>query len=235
MKQNPLPRIATATLLLASSVSAQSVIIDDDFSRYPVTFSSSSIQPANPQDFSYLDLAFVEDPGPPEVYFTTFIHVHDSERDMDGFPIIAEPVALQSLIGHTTTYTPSVSGELASVAFRLDYRTTDPFSSVYFTVGTGTQGALAGFIPVVADGQWNTVEVTGLTQTDFLGLGFTGSQPMRFGFGFFSTTTLDPNGPDPVLFSVDADNFRVTVTPVPEPGSAALAIFGVLAAMRRRR
>lgn len=207
-------------------------IIDEKFNTSS-TFSVTYIQPSG-TNFSYAD-------GERSFGDNTLqvMHVHDSERDDDNFPIETGMLDLQSLVRITNvTYTPTVSGIIQTLAFKIDFKTNDPFAEVFFFIERLGFGVLGGLTPIHGDndGTWKTLELVGLTDADFLGEGFfSSSAPLGFGFGFVSSASLDPFSEDPVTYEIEADNFQVTVTPIPEPGPAVLMLGAGALLLRRKR
>ena len=139
-------------------------------------------------------------------------------------------VSLQSIFEQLgNSYTPSGSGNIYSLAFSIDIRTTGPFSSVGFTVNDSGGGQLAAFTPFITDGNSQTVTVSGLVQSDFDNRDFSGGIPLSFGFSILSNGSLNDSGSGVYAsesYTVDVDNFIVTATLVPEPSS--LVVFGMM-------
>lgn len=219
--------------MAASTAAAQNLVLDDDMSS-PSYASSSFASFSNPDDLSFGDYLVSGSGGNPGAHLI-IEHFHDVDRDEFGEPINGDgDTFVQSyFINQSTTYTPSVSGGIASLSFSLDYRTTDPFSGIFFDVSDLSGGSSAGFTyGLEPDGQWRTLTVTGLTQADFGGRDLSGSNPLSFGFGALSSfdATFDPTG-----FAMDVDNFTVTVNPIPEPGPALLVGLGAWVFLLRRR
>jgi hypothetical protein len=208
-------------------------VIINDGTTSASNYFGTIIQSVDPTNFSYLDYS---SSGAGTMLID---HVHDAERDDEnGFPLNLNPLEVQSIFRYTPVgYTPAASGVIDTLSFRIDYRTTDPFSDVFFFVERQGSGALAGFTainPGNRNGQWQTLEVLGLTDADFLGQGyFSSATPIRFGFGFVSSETLDPFSTEPTTYQMEVDNFQVTVNPVPEP-SAALLLLGAGTLLLRR-
>lgn len=231
---SPLRLIVTASLLcFLQQRSTAAILIDEMFTPFSTT-TTSFIQPIEDTNFSYAEGDLSGDDT------LLLQHVHDSERDEDDFPINTDMLELASLVRVTNvSYTPSVSGVIDTLSFRIDLRTTDPFDEVFFFIERGPSGRLGGWIELNAgdlDGEWKTLEVLGLTDADFGGLGlFSSSEPLRFGFGFVSSAMVDEFGFDPVTYQVELDRFQVSVIPIPEPNSALLLIGAGLLAARRNR
>ena len=134
------------------------------------------------------------------------------------------------------TWTPSVDGAIAALSFSIDVRTVQfdlLFSEVGFSVSDSGGGTIAGFTPLPNTGGWTTISVTNLTALDFGGRDFAGTLPLRFGFSLIGPT---PTSNTAATASIDLDNFKVSVTTVPEPGSVALIGVGavLLVGLRRR-
>lgn len=210
------------------------VIINDGFTSASNYF-GTIIQAVDPTNTSYLDF---NDSGGNTLLID---HVHDSQRDDNtGFPVNLNPLEAQSIFRYNpVTYTPGVAGVIDTLSFKIDYRTDDPFSEVFFFLdkqGSGVLGGLTAINSGNRNGQWQTLEVLGLTDEDFLGFDFFSSpDPIRFGFGFISSATLDPFGTDPITYQLEVDNFQVTVNPIPEPASALMLLGAGALLLRRTR
>lgn len=239
MKKSACLRVSVVCFCIAgalgSGARAGMVIINDSFDNGSGDYFGTNVSSPDPFNFSYMDY-YSESPD-----VTMLVdHVHDVERDDDGFPVASSPEMpeIQSLIRYQpTSYIPASSGAIGTLDFRIDYRTNDPFSDLSFVVqSSGGFGAIAGFTTPIADGNWHTLEVLGLNSEDYLNMDFEGSNALTFGFSFYSFATMDPGGIDPVIYQVEVDNFVVTVNPVPEPASMPLLLSGALPlAFRRRR
>lgn len=119
------------------------------------------------------------------------------------------------------SYTPSTQGAILSISFSLDFQTSDPFDTLLFEVSDSSGGSFAGFISITGDGTFQTITSDVLTNADFPGRNFSGSDPLSFGFGFTSSADVFNL---PVTYNVIVDNFVVTATVVPEPSSLALSV-----------
>ncbi|RYD31468.1 MAG: PEP-CTERM sorting domain-containing protein [Verrucomicrobiaceae bacterium] len=230
-KASPLRSSLCGALVAVSLVAPVSagVIINDGMTSSGNYF-ETIIQSTTAFNNSYADLDSTGD----ETLLLS--HVHDvSREDETGFPVSNDPMDITSLVRFSNFYyNPSVSGNIETLTFRLEYRTSHPLEDVFFFVeNSGGNGALAGFTPVVTSGDWNVVEVSGLTDANFLNIGFSGSQPLRFGFGFTSAASFDPGNTESLTYEVELDNFSVTV--VPEPGSALALLGSSLLLLRRKR
>ena len=214
---------------------AQTVVFNDDMSSstYPGFAYNASDTESNMDDISYESTVSQSSGGNPGAYLGV---MHTLEL-MDGAE--NNQVFVQSIYERSDiSYTPTVSGAIQSLAFSIDVRSSDPFTSLGFVV-SGSGGNLAGFTSFTTDGEWHTVTVSGLTQADFPTQDFSGSTSLHFGFSFLSDGSLSDDGNGvftPEIHIVDVDNFVVTATLVPEVSSAMLLGLGCLGfAFRRRR
>lgn len=218
--------------MVAAQATGQNLVLADDMSSpsYSSNFFTSF---SNPDDVSFAGFIFSGSGGNPGESLIVE-HYHDVDRDEFDQPINGDgETFLQSYFTEqSVSYTPSTSGQIASLTFSVDYRTTDPFTTIFFDVSDLNGGNSAGFTSLTTDGNWHTLSVSGLTQADFSGRDFSGSDPLSFGFGALSSydATFDAT-----TFAMDVDNFTVTVNPVPEPTSALLAGLGAAALLLRRR
>jgi hypothetical protein len=137
------------------------------------------------------------------------------------------------------TYDPGVSGALAGISISIDARFISGLSSLGAVVEQNGLIWMAGssittpswltytFTPVVGD--WFLINPSGGVAgpgPDFTVAGL----PMRFGFFTGNGTGV---GGNPYTHVGLNDNFVVRA--IPEPGAAALVVFGGLVAARRRR
>lgn len=221
---------------------AEDVILDG-FSSSPVydhfSFNRADIPDpppsSNPDDLSFEEITFPSTGGSPGDHMRV-AHNHDVDRDGSGEPFGGDGLtSLQSaMINSGIAYNPSVSGAFTTVTYSLDYMVeSGVFNSLYFAMGdVGGGGSFRGFTTVNNDGSWHNLSLT-FDQSDFSSRDFAGSTPLEFGFGFTSSADVF-NGSE--TYVVKADNFRVTVSSVPEPSGLLIAIgtvFGLLAQRKR--
>ncbi len=222
-----------AACFLAPCAMADTVIVDnmDAPNYFSFSFNNAS-GGGNPNDDSFVSFSTLGSGGNPGSSLRVE-HVHQLFDDL------AQPdVSLQSFfLNQANFYNPIGSGAIAELEFSLDYTLesagaeTDIFS-VFFVVNDSLGGNAAGFLNITPDGSWQTATVSGLTNSNFSSRDFAGPLDLNFGFGFTSSGELTAS--DSIVLRVD--NFRVSVTTVPEPTGACLLI-GMTAGlvMRRRR
>lgn len=234
--------LAAALVSLASPAPAKAltVILDDMSNPSYGGFSFNSADfGANPDDQSSWSFNGVSSGGDPDEYLQVD-HTHQVARDGNGDPLNGDgSTLLQSFTNEDSVrYNPSTDGAIASVSFSLDILLTDApggadFFSIFFNVGDALGGNSAGFKSIAPAAGWQTITVTGLTNADFSARDFAGALDLYFGFGFESSG--DVSSVDE-LISIGVDNFRVDVTPVPEPGTGLLLGLGsILLGARRTR
>ena len=229
-----LPLWAFLLTTLESDAQA-SIVVDDSFDNGSADYSGFIISTLDPLNYSNYD--FYDSPGGDSLIAE---HIHDVERDEftnEPVPFAPETPDIQTLfLFNSTSYTPSISGVIDTVDFKIDYRTFDPFSDLSFFIQNGSgSGAISGFTTPNNDGDWHTLEVVGLTTADFPGIDFSGASPLKFGFSFYSSAYVDPFGTDPVTYQVEVDNLLVTVNAVPEPSTSLILIAGVAPLLLKRR
>jgi MYXO-CTERM domain-containing protein len=224
------PLLALALVLLAPSAHAD-LFIDDDFSSPDYSFNFvAPLDPTDESTSSFMDLSSGGNP----TFYRTINHEHDLERNMNGMPVNGTGLVTHQsiLFENTDTWQPTVDGEIQSLTFSIDVRSSEA-AEVYFTfanqLGSGFAGGFTPFTPSVG---WQTITVSGLTEADFIGSDFATSDQLKFGFGFFSSDNVTTA---PSTFSFDVDNFKLEITPVPEPSVAVLAGLGTIGLLRRRR
>ena len=212
----------------------QLTVIDDDMSSpgYSSFSFNRSSSDTNPDDISFEDKSGISSGGNPGGYLE-ISHIHDVVRDIDGNPLNGDgSTTVQSFFSNNPVdYTPSLQGGIASITFSLDYRTNDPFSTVYFGVSDPNGGMFSGFSGITANGEWQTVTVSGLIDDDFPYMDFLGPEPLKFGFGFISDTDAFSFAE---TYFADVDNFRVTINQVPEPSFTALPLTAFCGLLLRR-
>jgi hypothetical protein len=226
-----------ALFAVPQRLEADLVVVDDDmsdFTKYSfASGNSNGFTGSNPDDISFVDFQFLSEGGNG---FFSAIHNHDVQRDGIGNPVNGNGmVELYSFFTYLPrTYTPSVSGSIETISFSLDIRFEEgDFDRVFFFAEEGTTGYLGGSVELSTLNDWQTITVDGLTEADFSGLNFSGSMPLSFGFGFISSVDVSSG---PLSSTISADNFRVSLTAVPEPGSLTLlTLFTGCALLRRRR
>lgn len=224
------------SLLAFPTLQAQNVILTDDMTdTFYAAFSFNGADSGdNPADLSFADWQNGSTGGNPGAVFNLF-HEHDVEHDEFGDPLGDPFTNVQSFFENgNMSYTPSTQGTISTLTFSLDIKTTEPIDSLFFIVGNSTGSSVAqditgiGFLDITADGEWQTITLSGVTQAGLLGRDLAGSDPLDFGFGFTSSGSLE-------TFSLQADNFVVNINPIPEPSSALLIALGLVGLARRRR
>ena len=232
--------LPAALFLSIPSLSAQDVVLVDDFtgSLYTSSFLNGQNSDTNFFDISFGGGGVAPSGGNPGATLEVF-HFHNLDLDPSGQPFDPSNTTteVQSFFENSAlSYTPSIQGDIQSISFSLDFQTSDPFSSVIFTINDANGGAIAGggtgFLPITSNGEFQTLTFSGVTAAGASGVDFSGSEPLNFGFGFTSFQDV-PNGP--VLLEGLADNFRIDIVTIPEPSSALLLSFGFLGLTRRRR
>jgi len=237
--------IGTIAVTLCSFATAQAsmVVLNDTFDSpsYDSFSFNGDDDGTNPDDVSSESFDGTSSPGGNPGSFGIIRLSYDVSRDEFGEPLNGDGnVNLQSFFSDlTTTYIPSIQGEIESINFSLDVRTIDPLvTDVFFEIsdpngGSVANGSLGGaFQPITADGTWQTYVLTGVMQDGATNRDFAGSDPLSFGFGFLSFEDVFQ---DPIDSFIDVDNFVVEVTLVPEPASMALLGLGCLLIAGRRR
>ncbi len=226
------------SLCLFGSSHASTVVLNDTFDSpsYSVFSLNEADTTNNPDDISFASFGGTNNSGGnPDAYGLLF-HTHDVNRDSLGEPIGGNGFTfVQSFLGdQTASYTPSLEGAIQFISFSLDVRTGSPIDSLFFDISDSNGGSVAngsgGFLSLVNDGEWNTYTLVGVAQSGASGRDFAGSNPLRFGFGFTSSADVFGGSSD---FSIDVDNFIVTVTQVPEPAAFVLMLLGVAVSLRR--
>jgi hypothetical protein len=225
-----------AALLVAPTafVSAATTVLQDDMSAPNYTsfsFNSDTLGFGhhNPDDISSEASNPIGSGGNLGAYLEV-THHHDANRDGLDAPLNGDGTTyVQSFFKQqTVTYTPSIEGGIGTISFSIDLQITEPFSQVFFAIDDSMGGSAAGFmsLPPSTIG-WQTFTSPLLSQSDFSGRDFNGSDPFKFSFGFTSNADVTAAPSDIVI---GADNFTVTITPVPEPTSGALAGAALLVA-----
>lgn len=194
---------------------------------------------ANPDDISDVSFGASVGAGNPAPSFS-IVHQHDVERDLGGLPLNGNGTTFlqSSFTNEAFTYNPFTEGAFSTVSFSLDVNLpvgSEPaaFDQVFFSIRDQNFLSASGFTNVAGQSGWQTITVTGLTSADFLSShDFSGPLDLSFGFGFTSSGDVSA-GPSAVAFSVD--NFRVSITAVPEPVSLLLITPFALGAVVRFR
>lgn len=223
---------AALLLLLSGSSPAQALLVlSDDMSSpdYGGFSFNSADSGSNPDDESTGGFGPVSTGGNPDENLEVY-HSHELARDGSGNPPGGDGTTLvQSFVNdQSVAYNPSLDGAIGSISFSLDILLTDAlgaahFEEVFFNVQDSNGGNSAGFTSISPAPGWQTITVTGLTNADFSSRDFAGVLDLNFGFGFQSAGDVTPGDE---LISLHVDNFRVDVTPVPEPGTALLLALG---------
>lgn len=127
-------------------------------------------------------------------------------------------------------YSPSVSGAISSITFSVDVYLDAP-AQIFFNVDQAGTGFSAGNYDIDTVGQYVTVTGT-FGPEDFPILNFSGSSPLKFGFGM---QTLIENTGDIHVITGYFDNFVVSIETVPEPTALGMLAIGSLALLKYRR
>ncbi|MGJ8697399.1 MAG: hypothetical protein ACSHYF_13870 [Verrucomicrobiaceae bacterium] len=231
--------MALCTLGAVSLSSAQTLIFSDsmDAPFYDSFSFNGSDSGSNPDDLSsesQLALGTGGNPG-------GLLRVTHSHEVASGPGVSGSTFVQSFFVDQTFTYTPSVDGAIDKISFSIDLKSSDPFSSVFFNVEDATTGggSSSGFTSFTTDGDWHTVSVVDLDASNFSGRDFSGSTPLAFGFGFYSSAELVADTPTSHVSEqrvVLADNFKVTVTQVvPEPSVVLLGSLALLGGCLVRR
>ena len=194
---------------------------------------------ANPDDISDISFGASIGAGNPAPSFS-IVHQHNVERDLGGLPLngIGTTFLQSSFTNETFTYNPFTEGAFSTVSFSLDVNlpvSSEPaaFDQVFFSIRDQNFLSASGFTNIAEQSGWQTITVSGLTSADFLSShDFSGPLDLSFGFGFTSSGDVSA-GPSAVAFAVD--NFRVSITAVPEPVSLLLLTPFALGAVVRYR
>jgi len=231
---------ATGLLLVtASALPADNVVFDDDFASgftYSVAYFNNTDPPPpddNPFDQSFASFSILPTGGNSDDHMA-LSHFHDVERDDNGDPINGDTLVQSFMRNQSVFYNPADDGAINAVTMSFDYRTSDPlFNSVFVALGENLGGgSFRGFDSVVADGNWQNYSIT-LMQSDVPSFDFAGDVELEFGFGFTSNEIIID---DPVDLGMQIDNFQVSVSAVPEPGSfGLLGMAGIALCCRRRK
>lgn len=234
-KTFPLVLLGAAPLLHGQSV----VLFDDMSDTFYSDFSFNGADSgSNPDDVSTATWANNPTEGNPGAVFS-LSHDHDVNRDEFGDPLSFPVAEIQSFFDNNSniTYNPGTQGAISTLSFSLDIKTSDPFGSIFFVVSDSMGGSVArgaggaGFLSIIPNGEWQTVTLSGVTQAEVGGRDLSGALPLDFGFGFTSLAEVS-GGPE--TYFLQADNFSVTINPVPEPSSALLLAVGLIGFVRRR-
>ncbi|MEM9079901.1 MAG: PEP-CTERM sorting domain-containing protein [Verrucomicrobiota bacterium] len=229
----------TLTILVASVTAAlaQEFVFLDDNMDAPDYRSFSFSNPTNDADISFETInGSIPTDGNPGSYLQ-IAHFHDLDRDEFGEPFTGDFQTDLSAVYlfETFTYDPSVSGPISNIAFEIDVRSDADFS-VSFAIGNATTGSgnitFADNFLDPFDSDWQTLSRSIIDNSTASTVDFAGSDLIEFGFSIGTTAEL---GDDPEEFFIDVDNFRVILTPVPEPSTALLGVLGILTLLRRRR
>lgn len=220
------------------SAAAVDILYDtfDSPSYSSFAFNDSDAPDGNPDDTSFEAIGDTDPAGGNPGSYLELFHFHDVARDENDEPVGDSSTSLQSFFNdQSTTYTPSVSGEIESFSFSLDVRTDSPFEDLFFEILDDNGGSVAnagsGFLSIVNDGEWQTLTLTGVMQAGAQDRDFAGSEPLSFGFGFLSSLDVFDGQTE---LQIDVDNFIVTAQLVPEP-TAGLLLFGLACVVRGRR
>lgn len=207
--------LAGVALLCAQSAVAEMVVLMDDMST--PNYSSFSFASGGPNDVSFEDFNEYSAGGNPDAYLEA-IHEHqvaDTDGDLS--------TSVQSVYENFDVfYNPVSSGAITAISFSLDVQTFDPITDAFFTVSDNTGGNFAGFTSITQDGGWHTIAFSG-TNDDFSSRDFAGANDLQFGFGFLSSASEIS-----ASYVIGVDNFKVTITTIPEPASA-IVLLGALA------
>lgn len=235
------PIVAACLLwsICMSEASRAEVILFDpmDSSNYSIFLLNSNSGP-NPDDNSTGGFVFFAAGGNPGARLE-LSHEHDVLRDNNNAPQNGNgQTFLQSFLTRDGfTYNPSVSGAIADISFSIDVNFpvsggSTAFQDVFFVVADQGGGSAAGFTNISGQNGWQTLSVTGLTNAAFSGRNFAGNSALSFGFGFISAGDVTL-GAESLLIGLD--NFQVSITAVPEPGSFVLVGAALAIAASRRR
>ncbi len=226
-------RLASVFMILAAFTAHADVIVDDDMngSTYTSFSFNGNDSGSNPADISSESFTFFSTGGNPdhrmEVSHTHEVDVPSANGLFDTF--------VQSIFSNQDVfYNPASQGVVSQIDLSIDIRTTDAFSSLFFAVFDDNGGSIAGFtsIDTFADGNWHTIEVNGLTQSNFSSRDFSGALDLGFAFGLISAADVIDG---PITRTADIDNFKVTINSIPEPASGFLLVGAAIGFMYRRR
>lgn len=225
-------------LLIASAGIADVILLDGMANPNYTIFHINSSSTSNPDDSSFGEITGASVGGNPGSQLR-LTHTHDVQRDGNNAPLNGNGEAfLQTFITKQAfSYAPSNSGAIADISFSVDINfpvSNGPtaFQQIFFTIADQNSGRAAGFTNITGQAGWQTISVNGLTNLDFPSLNFSGSLPLSFGFGFLSSGNVTA-GSDSLFMGID--NFQVSVTAVPEPGSLLLVMTVAIACTNQYR
>ena len=261
-RELPIAFILAPPTLLAQVSTPQTVVLTDDmrftnYFEFVFNGANGGSPISNPDDISSATWQDVSEGGNPDWVLEVF-HQHDVDRDEDtGQALGGTDTYLRSVFINTRLpYTPASQGTIGSVSFSLDINFTDPFETAFFFARQSGNGSVAqgrtglGILDITpsdeGNPQWQNITLTGLTEADFINIDFSSNAPIEFGFGFESFADVpeiqleEGDEPDeledvPGTNFLRADNFEITIVPVPEPSSTLLCALGIVGLARRRR
>ena len=231
-------KLLTAGLLFALPVTASAVdvpVFSEDMSSTETAFDESIFNTAGDPDGNLFPMVSHNSTGGNPDDNLTIDHFYDPVDD----PTVAdiEDYSFTSFyVYNLFTWDPSTDGDIVDVSFSLDVENGGEDIELFFIVDSATGAVADGFQFVSSTSGFETFTAPDLT---FFGADLNDDGPVQFGFAI-STFVFDvrDNDTDPYdgdQFSVNVDNFAVTVTAVPEPASLAIFAIGGLCFTRRRR
>lgn len=208
------------------------IVIDDDFSGGSSYLSNSSDLTGNPDSISFASFTIISSGGNPDHYFEA-THHHDVIRDGNGQPPGGDGFTSveSTFTNQSSPFTPETDGLLGKIVFEIDVRV--PVGSAarelsFVLDGNSFVESFSFDDQVVPDGTWQNVELEVTPIADLIR-----GEDVFFGFGFISDADVTFGAE---THGVDFDNFRVTVSAVPEPNMlfAFSVVTGGISLTRRR-
>jgi hypothetical protein len=217
--------LCAVVVLGASAARADIVISDGSFDPSDWSFAASG-------SFAFHDEIQNPSGGNPSAFRTTIA----------GFIAVPDGISILNLF-LPLAYNPSLQGAVLSVDYQEDQIFFDPAPAnteigafpLLRQGGEYFMGPYIGFI----NASWETVQLTGLTGTDFS----SGSTHPDFGvtggpieFGFARIFGMDDGGSNVMQIGIDNWAYTLHTGAIPEPGAAGLlAGLAFVANLRRRR